>query len=138
MPRGIKTKQYKKSIQIFPEATYFDKAVAEFICNLILSEASTLSKPNRMNLADKLGILRFRLTRLMNTLGIEGDYKKIAFMKKGENLENEEVKEVNAKEEKEEAVKHHWYGEEEKKETGLNLEAFKRAKELSKEILEEE
>ena len=65
-------------LTVFPEAPgAFDRQVAEAMRALVLGAAARLEKPTRLALAAELGILRDRVTRLIDGLGIAGDFRKI-------------------------------------------------------------
>jgi hypothetical protein len=68
----------KGGLTIFPsQPDFFDQMVSERMKWLILSTAKELERPILKTLASALGVLPGRLTRLMEGLGIEQEYKQI-------------------------------------------------------------
>lgn len=70
-----KRSAYKKGIIFFPTGPgAFDRIMAEQCKRLILDAARALPNPTKCAVADSLGILRDRVTRLLLELGIEREY----------------------------------------------------------------
>ena len=78
-------KAYQKSLAFFTENDgVFDKQMKSFAEQLILSLAKKLSEPKKGQVAELLGLQRNRLTRLLNGLGIDQDFKEIVNRKRTE------------------------------------------------------
>ncbi len=80
MPKGLKDEKYTKgSVVLFTEAddSLLDTRGIAYLRRLILDTARSLERPTRLNVSEKLGIDRNRLTRLLVSLKIEEEYDEI-------------------------------------------------------------
>ena len=69
---------YKKSLAFFTENDgVFDQQMKNIAEQIILGLAMKLDDPKKGQVAELLGLQRNRLTRLLNGLGIDQDFKNI-------------------------------------------------------------
>lgn len=82
----------KKSLGFFVEGGgIFDKQMKKFAKEIILTLTRRLDNPNKKQVAELLGVQRWRLSRLLNGLGIEQKFTEIARKKRVKHQLNKKL-----------------------------------------------
>lgn len=84
-----RNRAYKKSLAFFTENDgIFDQQMKNVAEQIILSLTTKLDDPKKGQVAELLGLQRNRLTRLLNGLGIDQEFKAIVNEKRFRRREN--------------------------------------------------
>lgn len=87
----MKNEKFRGGFHIFPaeeeNGSTFDGAMTEYARELILDTAELMEKPSMIQISVTLGMLRDRVSRLIDQLGIKDKYDAIKDAKKAETEE---------------------------------------------------